>query len=185
MTYPGYREELVQAERFLAGVNQTPEAPVDTRIIMKLIHDKMHFPGALLTTTDLERGNIIRVIGAGDYHESIYYVAGAFLARNPVDGTKAVICIAMQPLYGTDGRQSILVKQPGFQPTADADNRFGELSIRDMSLGNLLCIYHPVEIKVGVRNKVTLGECLIPGIYLLAKPIPARPGVMMLQNRPH
>lgn len=184
MSYPGYQEELVQARRFLSGVVQMPEAPVDTRIIMSLIHEKMHIPGTTMMTTDLERGNIIRVIGAGEYHESIYYVAGAFLARNPSDGTKAVVCIAMQPLYGTNGHQSILVKQPGFQPVADADNRFGELSIKDMSSGNLLCIYHPVEIKVGVRNKVTLGESLIPGISLLAKPIKARPGVMLLQNRP-
>lgn len=184
MSYPGYQEELVQARRFLSGVNQMPEAAVDTRIIMNLIHEKMHIPGAMLSTTDLERGNIIRVIGAGEYHESIYYVAGAFLARNPASGTNAVVCIALQPLYGANGRQSILVKQPGFQPTVDALDRFGELSIKDMSSGNLLCIYHPVDIKVGVHNKVSLGESLIPGISLIAKPIQARPGVMMLQNRP-
>lgn len=150
--------------------------------IFEEIKSRLPFCGRSMTTGELEYGNVIQVKGMVGGHalDSVYHVVGSFLARNPTGGTDAMICITLQPAYGVDGEVKPLCLQEGVHRVKGIQDPMRRFQAINCTGEKLLCIYHPVEIILGVNNGVTIEDSDIPGLHILARQIDDEEGMMYL-----
>lgn len=155
--------------------------------IFEEIKSRLPFCGRSMTTGELEYGTVIQVDGMVGVHvlDSVYHVVGSFLARNPTGGTDAMICITLQPAYSKRGVEyDYLVKplclQEGVHRVKGIQDPMRRFQAVNCTGEELLCIYHPVEIVLGVNNGVTIADSDIPGLRILARQIDDEEGMMYL-----